>query len=513
MGMDIFASKGQLIVWSLLATLPIYVLTTVIYELCLSPLSHIPGPKLAACTRLYEFYYDIVLHGRYTFKIAELHKKYGPIIRISPGEVHINDPEYYEILYSINGSRNKDSWFVESFDVAQSAFATLDHRLHRPRRALIAPYFAKARVQRVQPLIHSKLQKLITRLNEYARSGKPLKVDIAFNCFTADVITSYTSFRGFDYLDDPQMVPIWSETVRNLVEIGMVARHLPGFFPLLASMGIKWIKRIYPKLLPVIAFRMKCTEEVKFMWENEEQAGKEFEKYKLSQEPALFKEMVAKAPNTPDITEARVLHEYITIVAAGTETTAHTMTICTFHILNNKQILENLRAELDESFPDKKEMDLQTLEQLPYLTGIIYEGLRLSYGLSHRLQRICPTDSLKYNDVVIPPNTSIGMSSALIHHDESLFPNSHEFVPERWADLEERKRLNKYLVSFSKGARQCIGMNLAFAELYMAVATVFRTFDMKLHETTEDDVRLHSDMILPHAKAGSKGVRVVIDPI
>lgn len=58
-----------------------------------------------------------------------------------------------------------------------------------------------------------------------------------------------------------------------------------------------------------------------------------------------------------------------------------------------------------------------------------------------------------------------------------------------------------------------IRKSLAFAELYMAVATVFRTFDMKLHETTVDDVRLHSDMMLPHPKQGSKGVRVMIDPI
>lgn len=295
----------------------------------------------------------------------------GPIIRISPGEVHINDPDYYETLYSINGSRNKDSWFIESFDVAESAFATLDHRLHRPRRALIAPYFTKARVQRVQSLIHDKLQKLTTRFNEVAHSGKPLKVDVAFNCFTADVITSYTSFRAFNYLDDPHMMPIWSETVRNLVEIGMLARHLPGFFPLLVSMGMKWIQRIYPKLLPVIAFRMKCAEEVKAMWVNEKESKEEFEKNRLSQEPALFQEMVAKAPNTPDITETRVLHEYITIVAAGTETTAHTMTVCTFHVLNDKEVLQKLRAELEETFPEKKEMDLQTLEQLPYLVSFL----------------------------------------------------------------------------------------------------------------------------------------------
>lgn len=46
-------------------------------RLFLSPVSNIPGPRLAACTFWYEFYYDVVKRGRYTWKIAELHKQYG----------------------------------------------------------------------------------------------------------------------------------------------------------------------------------------------------------------------------------------------------------------------------------------------------------------------------------------------------------------------------------------------------------------------------------------------------
>lgn len=45
-----------------------------------------------------------------------------------------------------------------------------------------------------------------------------------------------------------------------------------------------------------------------------------------------------------------------------------------------------------------------------------------------------------------------------MHHDESIFPDSYTFKPERWVDPAERKRLEKYLVAFSKGSRQCIGM-------------------------------------------------------
>jgi len=49
----------------------------VIYRLFLSPISHIPGPKMAAATLWYEFYYNVVKEGTYFLKVQELHKQYG----------------------------------------------------------------------------------------------------------------------------------------------------------------------------------------------------------------------------------------------------------------------------------------------------------------------------------------------------------------------------------------------------------------------------------------------------
>jgi cytochrome P450 len=54
--------------------------------------------------------------------------------------------------------------------------------------------------------------------------------------------------------------------------------------------------------------------------------------------------------------------------------------------------------------------------------------------------------------------TPVGMTSVLMHHKEDIFPDSYNFIPERWLDPERRKHLEKYLVSFTKGSRQCIGM-------------------------------------------------------
>lgn len=66
--------------WAALA-LAAYVLGLATYRLYLSPIarSKIPGPKLGALSRFYEAYYEIVKKGKLTFKLDELHDRYGNI--------------------------------------------------------------------------------------------------------------------------------------------------------------------------------------------------------------------------------------------------------------------------------------------------------------------------------------------------------------------------------------------------------------------------------------------------
>jgi cytochrome P450 len=60
----------------------------------------------------------------------------------------------------------------------------------------------------------------------------------------------------------------------------------------------------------------------------------------------------------------------------------------------------------------------------------------------------------------IPPGTAIGMTSILIHTNPEIFPEPDRFYPERWLndDGSQRKDLERFLLSFSKGSRQCLGM-------------------------------------------------------
>lgn len=63
--------------WLALAGLGVYISLRTVYRLYFHPLAHIPGPKLTACTHLYEFYYNVIRPGKFLFKIEEMHKQYG----------------------------------------------------------------------------------------------------------------------------------------------------------------------------------------------------------------------------------------------------------------------------------------------------------------------------------------------------------------------------------------------------------------------------------------------------
>ncbi len=62
-----------------LSFLFLWVIYGAIWRLYFSPIAHIPGPRFAALTFWNETYYDIVLGGKYTWKIVEYHKAYGEL--------------------------------------------------------------------------------------------------------------------------------------------------------------------------------------------------------------------------------------------------------------------------------------------------------------------------------------------------------------------------------------------------------------------------------------------------
>ena len=224
---------------------------------------------------------------------------------------------------------------------------------------------------------------------------------------------------------------------------------------------------------------------------------------------------------------SRLADEGATVVSAGTVTTAWTLPVTVYYLLTNPDVLRKLKEELHKAIPDPtKSTPLVELENLPYLTGVIQEGLRLSYGICSRLERTAPDETLLFTDPStnkawkIPPGTPVAMTSYIIHRNPDIFPSPLEYRPERWL---EYPRLDKYLVSFSKGKMQCLGINLAYAELYLMLAKLFRVYGseevkmdgdigwLELFDTNfERDIDIAEDRFIPLSRRDTNGVRVLV---
>ncbi|KAJ5342350.1 hypothetical protein N7541_011474 [Penicillium brevicompactum] len=484
-----------------------------VYHLYFHPLSKFPGPKLAAATFLYEFYYDIVKGGMYIWEVERMHEKYGPIVRINPRELHIKDPSYYEEIHAgPSRKRSKDVKYAVAFGAPSSLVGTISHDHHRFRRSLLSNYFSKRSVVDLGASIHEKVDKLIGRFEKAYESGSVLILQLDFAALTADIITDYCYGWNHGYLDDDQ--PARSNDLVDAVNGLMVMFHINRFFPFLIQIFlnappvvVRWLQ---PHMADLFEFKARLRKQA-----HDTLQKQELEKIKAESRSNIFDALTSLDVPAHERTLDRLEDESALLLGAGTETTARAITVSMFHLLHNRDIIGKLRAELGTVLktPQSKASWLE-LEKLPYLTGVVNEGLRLSHGMTLRLARISPNEPMFYKDWTIPMGTPVSQSNYFVHMDPTLFPEPAKFDPERWVSAAKNgEYLNRYIVSFTKGTRQCLGMNLAYAEIYLAIAHIVRRIDFALYETTVENISVYRDKAIGCPKVGLFGVRATVTSI
>ncbi|KAK4616776.1 Cytochrome P450 monooxygenase sdnE [Fulvia fulva] len=479
---------------------------TVVFRLAFHPLANFPGPKIAAVTSLYEFYYDVVRPGQYTWVIKKMHERHGPIVRISPRELHIDDYNYYDELYS--GKKDKWDWAVNMFGRKPGTFRTVKHVEHRARRAALNPFFSKRAAVQLSPMITGHVENMCRRMEHSRDSGQPLCVPYMTAALTLDVITEYAFGRSDAVLDEPDFAPQWLQIMEGL----LLNCHLNCFFPWLQDLMSILPRRLAQWLDPrVVSFiryqgdRLSQLEAI-FHAQNTKSA---------TSAPTHGATIFHHLLESPDVAPADrnmefFLSETMSIVGAGQATTASHISITLFYVLSDHRIYSLLKAELKKAIPNPAILpSLAELEELEYLTAVVAEGHRMSHGAIHRHQRISPHASTLYKDWVIPPGTPIGMSALFMHENEDLFPLPKVFDPSRFLG-PEGQRLRKYLVHYSRGPRNCVGQNLAQAEIYLALAAMARRFDFEIFETMMKDMEITRDCQQPFPKKGAKRFRVLV---
>ena len=226
------------------------------------------------------------------------------------------------------------------------------------------------------------------------------------------------------------------------------------------------------------------------------------------------------SPDLPDSEKApiRLRNEGALTVLAGADSPAKTLTIIHYYLVANPTILSKLRDEL-ETLPATALWS--QLERLPYFSAVIEEGNRLSWGVTARTARIAhepivytPSSytltGTSRKSYTIPPGTPYSTTTLCVHTDPTVFPDPYTFNPDRFLGEEGQER-RKFNMAFNKGGRKCIGIELAHAELYLALAAVLRRFDMSIYETDERDVAFVHDYQVSFAEVGRGKVKAKVD--
>ncbi|OQE21558.1 hypothetical protein PENFLA_c014G03393 [Penicillium flavigenum] len=470
----------------LLGILLAYKGTQIIYRLYFSPLAKFPGPRLAAATSLYEFYFDVIRDGQFMFELNRLHDKYGPILRINPHELHIKDPSYYDTLYG--GPLNKRDR-LPSFTqtgLPLSAFETAPHGLHRERRKLLGPFLSTQSVTNLQPLIQEKVDLICSHLSRRVGTGEFLDLHSILVSFAGDVLSAYVLGRNncYGYLDRVEVTDEWKKTVNSLFEALLLIRHVPSLLGL-AHIFPKTTAWIFPPFRWINKLQTEVSQHVKAVYDKPERES--MVSTILSNE---------KVPGTEKELE-RMTDELKFLILAGSDAPSQVMAITLFHLLWNPETCQKLKAELDEAFPVVADADWTKLKNFPYLvpkSAVLKEGLRLSAVVTTRLPRSAPEEALQYGKWTIPPGTPVGMTTHSILRSPDIYTNPMQFMPERWmGPAEEVRVLDRYLVPFAKGNSSCMGQNMTYSWMYAIIGTLVRRFQLELHETDEKNVRIVRD--------------------
>ncbi|KAK4498052.1 hypothetical protein PRZ48_010708 [Zasmidium cellare] len=471
-------------------------------------------------TTWYAAYHDLIRGGQLIFVLEDLHRQYGPVVRIQPDLVHVADPRFIDKLYSQSPKQRRERFYtvLRPLFAPGSMLATQDHDLHQKRRAALNQYFSRANVRRLEDDINTTLKNLLRRFDGWAAAGEPAALMWPFKAATKDVIQNYVFGGGDQYLDMEDCNEAFFSACGPtlLTPLGI---HVHWLVALMNKLPPKMMLAMVPRIVTFAEFVMGLGDQIDKIRESTD----------VPEKTNVFHEILRnESLPASEKTTTRLREEAMVITVAGSDTTAYTLGAIVYELLLDRSKLNRLKTELATVMTSELPPAAK-LESLTYLNAIIQEALRLYPGAVHRQDRCAPDEDLIYHNpetdttIKIPAGTGVGMAAPIVNRDRSIFgEDADEFNPDRWID---NPGMRKYLLSFSKGTRQCLGINLAYQELQTFTAGIFHKYDlydpakgengqsgptMELYKTTRRDVAMHREFVTPALPEDSKGLRVLI---
>lgn len=166
------------------------------------------------------------------------------------------------------------------------------------------------------------------------------------------------------------------------------------------------------------------------------------------------------------------------------ETTATTLAATLFYLAHFPVAYSKLVHEIRSTFSDAEDIiSGPKLNTCRYLSACIQESLRMSPSAPGAMWREAEPGSLDVDGEYIPAGYEIGTCIYAVHHNEAYFPDSYNFLPERWLSdgpTPDSQAGHSAFHAFSSGPRSCIGRSFALTELSITLARVMWLMDFRM---------------------------------
>ena len=169
--------------------------------------------------------------------------------------------------------------------------------------------------------------------------------------------------------------------------------------------------------------------------------------------------------------------QLLTVFFAGHETTATSLSWIHYLLDEHPHARAKVRAEVDGVLRGRVPT-CADLDALTYTDQVINEALRL-YSPIHSISRVALTDDV-LGGYHIPAGTTIYVSLYATHRLPKLWPDPDKFDPDRFTPEKVERRLRFAFIPFAAGHRNCVGANIAFVELKLAVAMIAQRYELEV---------------------------------
>ena len=478
------------------------IVALIVHQRVNGKLKQFPGPFLARWTYLWKFW-DTVTGWHEKPSALRLHRKYGDVVRLGPNTLSFSHPDAIQDIYGVDKHLQKGKYYYVAAAtvngrVTPSLFSSTDVAWHDNLRRAIQPAFNLSTLVQYEPFVNSTITTFIGQLDKrFAdKSGKDGVIDLPswMHWYAFDVIGELTYGQAFGFLESASDLDNLLGRTREFLVYLQSYGQIPWADDLLLKNPLLlWLNQrgwLNGSPNPAVPFALKRQiERIQSRQKAERRTNDDGRMDLLDK----FLAATDKYPET--ITEREVLGLGLSMVFAGSESTAISLSSLFYHLLKNPKAYRRLRAELDERTPQNEKGSLpqfQTIQKFPYLDACVKEAFRIHPAARFSADRVLPPEGATIAGYEVPGGTVVGMSAWAIHRREDIFGQRvDEYEPKRWlprdGEAEEKAKvriseMNRHAFQFGSGKFNCIGQHISRLEMYKATAALLMRFDFSLDE-------------------------------